>query len=257
MNGALWIVFAVAAAACTWLESSKGEDSGHFSWMTAIFGVAGVGLLFGLTQQFVEAKFELPIGAIIATILAFGLSKWNPKSIIGLMAAGAVASQVVVPATQASVASGTQISSIFMVLVIVGWVGACIAWGGNARGGTAFAGMGALVGLSDHWVPAGFGKEPHTAGSLLAIGVVAAGILVLLLRRGKGAPNALLAGGLGALIIAGSGYFVEKWGGDESNLMVTIFAAVLAAFAVVWMVGSAGKSQRTSQVVIGGLIWMG
>ncbi|MFM9872891.1 MAG: hypothetical protein ACKVQS_05430, partial [Fimbriimonadaceae bacterium] len=46
-------------------------------------------------------------------------------------------------------------------------------------------------------------------------------------------------------------------GGDESNLMVTICAAVLAALAVVWMGGSAGKSQRTSQVVIGGLIWMG
>lgn len=257
MNGVIWIVFAVAAVVCTWLESSKEEGSGQFSWSTAIMAIVGVGGMYVLSTQFVEASFDLPVGAFIATLLAIGLCKWNRKSVIGLMAAGAVASQSVLQESQASVVSGLQISPIFMVLAIVGWVGACLAWGGNARGGVAFAGMGALVGIADHWVPEGYGKEPNTAGSLLAIGIVAAGILVLLLRRGKGGPSPLLAGGLGALIIAGCGFFVAQWGGDDTTLPVTIFASVLASFAVVWMVGSVGTSQRTSQLVLGGLIWMG
>jgi hypothetical protein len=257
MNGAIWIVFAVAAVVCTWLESSKEEDSSQFNWLTAVVGVLGIGVLYGLTSQFVEAKFDLPLGAFVAALLAIGLSKWNPKSIIGLLAAGAVASQSILTQTQATVVSGQQISSVFMIFAIVGWVGACLAWGGNARGGTAFAGMGALVAIADHWVPEGFGKVPNTAGSLLAIGVVAAGILVLALRRGKGGPNVLLAGGLGSLIIVGAGFFVGQWGGDDATLPVTIFASVLAAFAVVWMVGSSNSSQRTTQLVLGGLIWMG
>ncbi len=257
MNGAIWIVFAVAAVVCTWLELSKDDDSSRFHWLSAIMGAAGVATLFLLSNQFVEAKFSLPLGGFVAVALAIGLSWWNPKSVIGLMAAGAVASHSIIPATQASVVSGMQMTPLFMVLAIVGWVGACFAWGGNAKGGVAFAGMGALVGMADHWVPEGFGKEPHTAGSLLAMGVIAAGILVLLLRRGKGGPSPLLAGGLGALLIAGCGFFVAQWGGDDTTLPVTIFAAVLSAFAVVWMVGYSTKEQRTSHLVVGGLIWMG
>lgn len=251
-NGAFLLVFGLVAVVCAWLERDiEGEKR---DWFGPILGIVGVTVVLGLAYQLLGMR-EFPVGALVGSAVALGISLWRKQSVFGLAAAGALAGQIV---QTGATADASLVGGHFVAMAVLGLVGGVIAWSGNARGGTAFAGIGALVLLANRWTPEGFGKIPNAVGSMLAVAVVAAGLLVLVLSRGKSGPSPLLAGGLGAVLVAGAGFFVAQWGGDDSTLPVTIFASILGAFATAWMdIGGAQTQKRTTQLVLGGLIFMG
>lgn len=257
MDGAYWIVFVVAAVICAWLEGTKDAEKPKLSWMMPVMAVVGLGVLMLVVKQYLGLNLDaFPLGLILASVLALAITAWRRDSVFGLLAAGALAPQVINPPP--AVADASLFNPVFLVWLVAGWIGACIAWGGNARGGVAFAGVAALVGMANRWTPVWFGKIPNFAGSMLAMAIIAAALIVLLLGRKKEGGTSLLAGGLGILLVAGAGFLVAQWGGDDLTLPVTIFASVVAAFAITWMSGvHQSASQRTSQVVLGGLMWMG
>ncbi|QYK53898.1 MAG: hypothetical protein KF824_03160 [Fimbriimonadaceae bacterium] len=252
MNGAFFGVFAVAALVLAWLEP-KAEGSKP-SWHGLVATVVGIGVLIcgamsqGLTK-------DLPLEALIASVFAIALVYWRGNPQFAMIGAGALAAHSLMPATAQVAEVSVKLSDpIFISLAVVGWVGACLAWSGAASGGVIFSGSAALVVMANRWTPEGFGKIPNSAGSMLAIAILAAAVIVLLIQKGKAGAGSMLAGGLGAAIVAMAGLFIGQWGGDDMTLPVTIFAAVLASFVVCWMTVS---ERDTGRLVLGGLIWMG
>ncbi|MBL8067242.1 MAG: hypothetical protein JNM28_02235 [Armatimonadetes bacterium] len=257
MDGAFWVVFAVAALLCGWLEAGDAPGS-RGKWPVPAVALVGLGVLVLAAKQGLGADLSSVPPLLFGGIaLCLALHWWRPDSVYGLAACGALAAQSLAASSGASDVSGMLLNPVFFVFLAAGWVGAAVAWGGNSAGGTAFAATAALTKLADYWTPEGFGKTPHMAGTLLATAVVASAILAVLLRRGKQGAGTLLTGGLASILVTAAAFFIGKWGGDDSTLPVTVFASAAAAFVVCWMSGGGGGSRRGNQVVLGGLIWMG
>lgn len=256
MDGAYWIVFAVVAALCAWLEGSDAPATGK-RWLTPVAAVVGLVVLAAGAKVWLGADLaSVPLLAIAGSVLALALLWWRPSSVVALAACGALAAQSMPTGSAPSDVSGVVMNPVFFVFLIAGWVGSSIAWGGNGAGATAFAGAASLTKLADYWTPEGFGKTPHFAGTLLAFAILGAAIIALALRRGKQGTGTLLSGGLGVLVVAAAAFFIGKWGGDDSTLPVTVFAAAGAAFVTAWMAGNEIEGRRATHAILGGLIWM-
>lgn len=252
MNGAFFGVFLVAAFVLAWLEPAP--DGIKRCWRGSATAILGLIVLLGVAMSQGIIK-ELPIEALIASVVALGLAYWRGNPQFAMLGAGALAAHSLMPAVAKVTEVSVNISDpLFVSLAVVGWVGACLAWSGATSAGALFTGSSAIVMMANRWTPEGFGKIPGSAGSMLAIAVLAAAVIVLLIQKGKAGTGSMLAGGLGAAIVALAGLLLGQWGGEDMTLPVTIFAAVLASFVVCWMTTT---ERDTGRLVLGGLIWMG
>lgn len=254
MVGIFAAVLAVGGLICAWLEPPQNRL--RPSWLAAIGLLVAEGILIGGAMGLGLVR-EFPLSAALFSVVAFALLWWKPSAKLGFIGIGAASMIPLI--TQDSVGKAIESTSaianpLFFAIAVVGIAGACLAWSGQSEAGAIFTGSAMLVGFANTWTPADFGKIPSSAGTMLAIALVAAVLLKLFLDKGL-KDREWLSGALTSLLLVVAGFALSRWSTQGHEMLpVIVFASVIAGLACVWM----GAGNRTPfRTILGGLIWLG